>query len=30
MAEEDEITEDEEEFALKQDQEWLINPETAG
>ena len=30
LDEDDEIAEDEEDFALKQDQEWLIDPETAG
>ena len=30
LDEDDEIAEDEEEFALHQDQEWLVNPETAG
>lgn len=30
LEEEDELAEDEEEFSLKQNQEWLVDPETAG
>lgn len=30
LEEDDEIEQDEEDFALKQDQEWLVNPELVG
>ena len=30
LSEDDELAEDEEDFMLRQDQEWLVDPETAG